>query len=54
MIEQKRILLQQLEEQNKVNTAKRTECEKMITSAKIELGKIEKLTAQSEELQAQK
>lgn len=53
MMEQKRILLKRLEEQNKVSILKKTKCEELIGSAKIELGEIEKLTAQSEELQAQ-
>ena len=53
MMEQKRILLKRLEEQNKISILKKTKCEELIGSAKIELGEIEKLTAQSEELQAQ-
>ena len=52
-MEQKRILLKRLEEQNKVSILKKTKCEELIGTAKIELGEIEKLTAQSEELQAQ-
>lgn len=52
-MEQKRILLQRVEQQNQVNISKKQNCEAIIKAAKIELKKIEKLTAESEELQAQ-
>lgn len=50
LIEQKRILLQRVEQQNEINISKKQNCEAIIKAAKIELEKIEKLTAESEEL----
>ena len=44
LIEQKRMLLERLEQENAISTKKTETCKQAIKSAKVELEKIKKLT----------
>jgi multidrug resistance efflux pump len=52
LIEQKRMLLERLEQENAISTKKTETCKQAIKSAKVELEKIKKLTEESVEMQA--
>ena len=52
MVEQKRMLVERLEQENAVSIKKTEACRQAIKNAKIELEKISKLTKESTEMQA--